>query len=470
MNGRDYVEKCIRSLRLPTGAATHDRILSDVLRVHAEANSARVVRRSAVVRRLIMTNWMLKISGLGIVIVLAVVLFAHFGGGATVLADVLAHIQQESYSFTLTIRSGQASSVLRGTVYRKGQVRFDNGVGEETQSTIVDLESRKRLLLSHQSKTARYVEGPEELTNTGSDRLLLLCSRPVESLWHLRDGTEDDLGEGVIGGTKAHGFRIVHEDEYFRNEITLWAGRRSGWPLRVEIASLALKPPRDRLDFILENFVTESDLDEGLFSLEVPPGYALSAQADSPDTASERQGSDEAGKVIKALQLWPQGRVDEALDLLLDVDWDKPMVFVDEPCIFSLTEQAVASLGQTDRDQLMPVILDQCNQLRKICFALVERAKAARSVQDYTKAETCLTTVLHLGELANRDPGGIFIAQLTGIAAQKLSLVQLKPLYLEMNAAEKLVDIEMKIQQVDAEHQALAQKARGQQDPSAPAR
>ncbi len=466
MSDRNYIEKCIKSLRPPTGADIQGRILEDILRVQAETRIARSARRHAAIRRLIMTNWMLKIGGLGTIFVVAVVLLAHLGGGTAALAEVLEHIQRDSYSFTLTIRSGQADRVLRGLVYPGGRVRFDSGHGTGASSTIVDLEPGRRLLLSHGSKTARYVEGRDELTYMGSDRLLLLCSRPMESLWHLRDGTENDLGQETIAGMKARGFHIVHEDEYFRNEITLWAELRSGWPLRVEIASTARKPPKDRLDFVLEDFVTESNLDGELFRLEVPPGYALSGQRNPPETASEDQSPDEAGKVKESFRLWSQGRNDEALALLLSVDWDRPMVFADEPYVFSLTEQAVASLGQAGKDELVPVILEQCNQLRKICFALVDRAKEARSAQDYARAETCLMTALHLGELANRDPGGTFIAQLTGIAARKLSLVRLKSLYEEMNAREKLVDTELKIQQVDAEHQALAEKARGQNAPT----
>jgi len=458
MSSRDYIEKCVKSLRLSRDADMHSRILEDVLHVHAETRVVRSAHRYAAVRRFIMTSWTLKIGGLGAIFVVAVVLFAQFGGGTTALAEVLEHIQQDNYSFTLTIRSGQARSVLRGRVYSGGRVRFDAGAGDS--STVVDLQSRRRLLLSHRSKTARYVEGTEELTHTGSDRLLLLCSQPMESLWHLCDGTEDDLGQETIAGVKAQGFLAVHEDEYFRNEITLWAASRSGWPVRVEIASTALKPPKDRLDFILEDFVMESKLDERLFSLEPPSGYVLSGQAGPPENPSEEENPDEAGKIAEAFRLWAQERNDEALDSLLSVDWDRPMVFADEPYLFSLTEQAVASLQPTDRDRLVAVILNECNQLRKICFALVDRAKEAQSAQDYANAETCLTTALHLGELANRNPGAMLIPQMTGIAARKLSLVQLKSLYEEMNATEKLVDTELKTQQVDAEHQALAQKAR----------
>jgi hypothetical protein len=210
--------------------------------------------------------------------------------------------------------------------------------------------------------------------------------------------------------------------------------------------------------FTLERFDIEADLDEALFSLEMPAGYTLSELKTLQDVEFGDQSSDEARKIAEAFQLWTNGQDDEALGLILSVDWDEPITFAEEPYIFTLTERAMVEFEKAERDRLMPIVLDSCSQLRKICLALVDRAKQARSAQDYAKAEVHLTTALHLGELANRDPEGMFIVQLVGIAARKLSLVQLKSLYEEMNAPEKLVVTEQKIQQVDADHQRLVKK------------
>jgi len=408
-----------------------------------------------------MTNWILKLSVAGVAVVVAIVLLAHLGGGSIALADVLEHVQDQSYSFNLTVRVDDASTTLRGMVYQQGRTRFDGKVGAGTVSTITDLHSRQCLLLFHQFKTARYMDGSEELTNTGADKLLLLCARPIEHLWYLRDGTEEDLGEENVDGVKARGFRVVHEDEYFQNEITLWAEANSGRPVTVEVVSTALKPPRGQLVFTLADFDVETDLPESLFSLEVPPGYALSDQTNLQDIEFNDQTSEEAQKITDALRLWKNNESDEAIRLLLSVKWDEPITFAEEPYIFTLTEQAIVELKQAQRDQLMPVVLDSCNRLRKLCFALVERAKEARSNQEHAEAEGYLVTALRLGELVNRDPEGMFIVQLVGIAMRKLSLVQLKSLYEEMDAPEKLVAIEQKIQQVDADHQMLRNRTSG---------
>ena len=408
-----------------------------------------------------MTRWIWKLSLAGIAVVVALTLFLPFGRSGLVLADVLDRIQGSSYRFDLTIRFGQAYKTVQGQVYQQGRARFDDKVGLGTVSAIVDLQSRRSLLLFHQFRTARYMEGSEEPTHTADDQVLLLCSRPIEDLWHLRDGTEDDLGEETIDGVKAHGFRVVHEDEYFRNEITLWAEVRSAEPVTVEIVSTALKPPGDQLVFELEDFVVEPEMDAALFSMEVPAGYTLSDQARLEDVEFEDESSAEAEKIAEAFRLWADSKADESIETLLKVNWDSPIVFAEEPYLFTLTEQDIVELEESERERVMSIVMPSCSQVRKMCFALVDRAKAARSGKDYAAAERYLETALHLGELLNRDPEGMFIVQLVGIAARKLALVQLKALYEEMNAPEKLVTTEQKIQEVDALHQTLRKRATG---------
>jgi outer membrane lipoprotein-sorting protein len=421
-----------------------------------------------------MTRWLLKLSIAAIAIVAAVVLVSQLGGGVA-LADVLEHIQQSSYSFDLTIRFGNAYKTVRGSVFQHGRARFDDEVGGGTVSTIVDLASRKSLVLFHKFQTARFMEAREEpsntgadldasneLSNTGADKLLLLCSRPIEELWRLRDGTEEDLGEKTIDGVQARRFRVVHEDEYFRNEITLWAKVRSGLPLTVEIASTALKPPGDQLVFTLEGFVVDPEMDESLFNLKVPPGYSLAEQTTLADIEFAEESSGEAKKIAETLRLWADGQKDRAIETLLDVNWVAPITFAEEPYVFALTEQNIVELKQEEQQRVIAPVMDSCKFIRQICFELVERAKTARSAEEYATAETQLEAGLHLGELLNRDPEGIVIAQLVGIAVRKLALVRLKELYEEMDAPEKLVAAEQRIQEVDAAHQALVRKLRGQ--------
>jgi hypothetical protein len=459
MSDRNDIHGRLRDLRARADAETHERILSDVLRVHAETRKAAPSLVSTLVRRYIMTRWIWKLSLAGVAVIVALVLCLPSGGGGLALADVLHHIQQSSYRFDLTIGVDNARTTVLGRVYQQGRARFDDKVGLGTVSTIVDLESRRSLLLFHQFHTARYAEESEELTHTGADELLLLCSRPIEDLWHLRDGSEEDLGEQTHDGRKAHGFRVVHEDEYFRNTVTLWADAGSAEPITVQIVSAALKPPGNEMTFTLANFVVDPNMDATPFSLEVPPGYTLADHTTLEDVTFAEDSSPEADKIATALQLGSEDKIDEAVATVLTVDWARPIVFAEEPYLFTLTEKNVIEFKQAERERVMAVVMKSCSVVRKICFALVDRAKAARAEGDHTTAEKALEAAVRLGELLNREPDTTLIAQLVGIAARKLALVQLKALYEEMNAAEKRVSTEQKIQQVDAEHQTIKNRA-----------
>ena len=462
MSGRNDIHRRLRDLRFHVDAETHERILSDAMRVHADTRKAAPLLVSTIVGRFIMTHWIWKLSLAGVAVIVALVLFLPLGGSSLALANVLDRIQQSSYRFDLTVRVDDAQTTVRGQVYQQGRGRFDDKVGLGTVSTIVDLESRRSLLLFHQFHTARFVEEPEGLTKTGADEVLLLCSRPIEDLWHLRDGTEEDLGEKTFDGVKARGFRVMHEDEYFRNAITLWADVRSAEPITVDIISTALKPPGNELTFLLSDFVVDPNMDAASFSLEVPPGYTLSNRTKPEDVTFTEESSPEADKIAAALQLGIEGKIDEAGATILTVDWAAPIVFAEEPYVFTLTEQDIVEFKQDEREAVMGVVMKSCSVVRKMCFALVDRAKAARAAGDQAAAERDLEAAVHLGELLNREPDGILIAQLVGIAARKLALVELEGLYEKMNAAEKRVSTEQKIQQVDAEHQAIKERAAGQ--------
>jgi hypothetical protein len=462
MSERHDIDKRIQDLRFKVSDETHDRILTDALHAHADAKKMTWRLCPTAIGRMIMSHWALKVTLAGVAVVVAIAVFSTLGGGSLVLADVLEKIQGNSYGFDVTVRAGQAYHTFRGRVYQQGRARFDDKVGLGIVSTIVDLESRKSLLLFHRFKTARHVEGSEEASNTGADQLLLLCSRPMEDLWHLRDGTEEDLGEETIDGVKAQGFRVTQEDEYFRSAITLWAAVRSARPVRVEIVSTALKPPGEALVFELEDFVVDAEMDAALFSMDVPAGYTLSEKARLEDVEFAEENSKEAERIAAAFELWVDGKADESIETLLKVDWDRAIVFAEEPYLLTLTEQDVVELEERERERVMSMVMPSCAAVRKMCFALVDRAKAARSGKDYAAAERYLETALHLGELLTRDPEGVIIVHLVGIAVRKVALGELKALYGEMNASEKVVATEQKIQDVDAAHQVIKKQATNQ--------
>lgn len=389
-----------------------------------------------------------------VVLVIGLMIFAHLNNGIA-FAEVLNYIQAQGYSFDLTVREDNTSETMRGMIFQPGLMRFDAKAGVRSFTAITDLNSKKTLLLSRHFKTAQYVNTAEEFERLGASKLLYLCSRPIQNLWNLRDGTEEELGKKEIDGLTALGFKVIHRDDNFDNEITLWADSRSGRPVSVEIISTALQSPRNRLVWTLNNFDLDTELDESMFSMEVPADYALANQKNLQDINFADESDQEARKIANAMQLWKDDKKEQAIKTLLEVNWENSITFSKEPYIFTITEKELVSLKKSEQDELMPIIMDSCSVIRQICFELVRIAKEAIASNDYARAELYLETALNFGELVNRNPEAMYIVRLVGIAMRKLSLVQLESLYEQWNQPDKLSSVRQNIQQVDAYHKSI---------------
>ena len=77
----------------------------------------------------------------------------------------------------------------------------------------------------------------------------------------------EPVGVQVIDGRRAEGFRV----QSGATEVTIWADPKTSLPIRVE--SVLSGPSEVRM--VMTDFEVGVDLDESLFSLDVPPGYTV---------------------------------------------------------------------------------------------------------------------------------------------------------------------------------------------------
>ncbi|MBN1805253.1 MAG: hypothetical protein JW837_08390 [Sedimentisphaerales bacterium] len=458
MTNPEKPEEIIRQMHFKASEQTHTRIRNDVLAAYQQSRRSRSVLAQNLTRRTIMFRRLIQVAFTIVVLVIGLIIFAHLNNGIA-FAEVLNCIQAQGYSFDLTVQEENVSETMRGMILQPGRMRFDARTGVRSFSAITDTGSQKTLLLSRHFKIAQYVNTAEEFERMGASKLLYLCSRPIQNLWDLRDGTEEELGKRKFDGNTALGFKVIHRDDNFDNEITLWADARSGRPISVEIISTALQAPGYRLVWALNNFDLDTELDESMFSMDVPADYALANQKSLQDIDFEKKSDQEARKIVNVMQLWKDDRKDEAIKTLLEVNWDEQITFAEEPYILTMTEKELSSLKKSEQEKLMPIIMDSCSVLREICFELVRIAKEAIATNDYAKAELHLETAQSFGELVNRDLEAMYIVRLVGIAMRKLSLVELESLYEQWNQPDKLNSVREEIQQVDAYHKSLADGA-----------
>ena len=422
--------------------------------------------------RIIMKSRITKTAAAAVLIIAVLIGINQFDGSIDVssvaFGRVLEYFQGSSYSFDLTFatiiedeeRSSQAYT-SRAMVWEMGKMRFDcSGNGKVGSiSSITDFNTGRSLLLFHQNKTAVAKE-QSVLSNAGVEGIFSFCSKPVENLWNLRDGTEEQLGEKEIDGQRVTGFRVFQEDQYFKYDITIWADFESGAPSLVEVMANPLDDYFS-IRWTMENFDLDIELDEGLFSLDVPAGYTLAYQEDLEKLEVETEPSFESEKIVQMLELWSQGNKNGAIEHLLEVDWTKQIEFGKEPYVFSLTEKGYVSLKVDDQRKAIKEVMAAGSTMKKIVKQALAMGKTAAANRDYEKAEQYFDAGLQLGKLLDRNPESMIITRLVGLSAQKVALNEMINLYRTTNNQKKLQVAENQLRMAEAEGDEIKRKVTG---------
>jgi hypothetical protein len=374
------------------------------------------------------TAYALAAVGTLVVIVLLVFVLSP-GPSGVAFAQVLEKLHGSAYTCELLAGpGGEAPPVVQMSVLSPGRMRLDSPTGIGEISVIVDVSRSESMILFHRQRAAVWgPPDPEEEPEAWG--LLNFCLQPIEQLWGLRDGSEEELGEQEIEGQPAEGFRVRHEGGDVEHEITIWAHAETGMPVLVEIVFTLIDDPDATTTVAMRRFALQDDLDEDLFRLEVPEGYTLAYRKNREDLDDETDRSDEAERITEVLSLWEQGEAEAAIEVLLSIDWAQPIEFAGEPYLFSLTESAYISLKADEQREIMAETMVTGGHVRKIARELVARAERLMSAREYKAAEAHLKAGVSLGYLLSRDAEALVIGRLLGIAVQQLTLEKLIELY-----------------------------------------
>jgi hypothetical protein len=394
--------------------------------------------------------------------------FLETDAGSVAFGEVLGYIQTSSYTFDLSVETaleGQDSTAftMQAMVWELGWMRVDcsaGGVGRI--SSITDFNAGKTLLLFHENRAGVIKEESVLNKNTGAKGIVAFCTKPIEDLWNLRDGTERQLGEKRINGHTVTGFRVSQKDRYFVYDVTVWAHSESGVPSLVEVIAKPLDESYPSIKWAMNNFDLDVELDGESFSLELPAGYTLAYGSHLDELEAGAEPSAEAEKIVQMLELWSEGRKSEAVDILLQVNWAEAIEFGKEPYLFSITEKGYISLKADDQNRAMEEIMATAAKVRQIAFGVLDLGQAAVAAQDYDRAERHFEAVLQLGKLLARDPESLIIVRLVGIAVEKKTLNEMISLYTTMNDQEKLQAVESEFKLAEAEAEKIKKKVKGQ--------
>jgi outer membrane lipoprotein-sorting protein len=418
------------------------------------------------IRRIIMKSRITKIAAAAVILIVILVglsrLDSSIDGAGVAFGDVLQKIQGRSYTFDLTVTTGdKTSTTVQGSVQEPSRMRFDGSVGSHKISSIVDRSKGKSLILFHQFKTCQIMDVTIPHRDEHVGGIFALYTKPVENLWNLRDGTEEELGQKEIDGQIAEGFRISQEDKYFRYDITIWADTKTAVPLLVEMLAKPLADSPGAMKWTMTNFDLDVELAEDLFSLQTPPGYTLAHQVGLNELDKGAKRSAEAEKIEQMLTLWTEGKKSKAVELLLAIDWMKNIKFSDKPYPFTLTEKEYVSLKPEDGRQIMTEVLATSRAIREIIREVLALGQNAMSVQDYERAERYFEPALQMGRLLMRNPDSMITVRMVGIAVERKALEKLISLYKATNQQKKLGAAEDEMQAMIAEMDKIKRKLSG---------
>ena len=449
----------------------HDHLRESLMASLPDRLPAKKIHRKKFIGDTIMKSKITKLAAAAVIIIAVLIGINHFGGSidmtSVAFGEVLGYIQRHSYTFDLTVdtvteKQGSVAFTMQAMVWELGWMRLDCTAPVGKISSITDFTAGKTLLLFHENKAGVIKKESVLNKNTGAGGIVSFCTKPIENLWNVRDGTEERLGEEEINGQHVIGFRVFQEDRYFEYDITIWADSESGAPSLVETIAKPFDETYPSIKWTMENFNLDVELDEELFSLDLPEGYALAYQEDLEKLEVETEPSDESKKIVQMFELWSEGRKDEAIGILLGIDWTEQIEFGKEPYIFSITEKGYISLKAEDQKRAMEEIMATAATARKIVHEILNLGQAAVAAQDYKGAERYFEAALQLGKLLARDPESMIIVRLLGIAVEKKTLDEMINLYTTTNAQEKLQVAEEQLWAVEAEGDKIKKKVRGQ--------
>jgi hypothetical protein len=204
-----------------------------------------------------------------------VVIGVHYSGGSidgasVAWADVLNNINAaKTVAFILESESeNQIGTEFweKGDVKIKGPYRLFDGISghcfangkpsESTMRSIMDISHQNQFILIYPKIKWAYTG------NDGGNDALLTYDEITKDF---RNGTEENLGRVKINGRVTICFKVSENN----NEITIWADPVTGLPIRIERLAIDEKDKT-----VLSNINFNIELDDELFKITVPDGYA----------------------------------------------------------------------------------------------------------------------------------------------------------------------------------------------------
>jgi outer membrane lipoprotein-sorting protein len=232
-----------------------------------------------------------------VVTIIAVLIGVHQFGNSmekVAFADVVRPIltaRTATYKITLKIPNmmtgnGTMTVESEGMFMEPGYMREATPAG---RVKIVDFQKGKMLLLNTEKKTAKVYEQniPDEVNIFSEIR------KRIKQAQQVGDESVEFLGKQKFDGEIAIGYRVREPP----GDVTVWADAETLLPLRIEYSMTEMVG--EESSYIITDIAFDVELDESLFSSEIPEGYTVETRQMIMSDPKERD-------LIEAFRLWTQ--------------------------------------------------------------------------------------------------------------------------------------------------------------------
>ena len=216
--------------------------------------------------RTIMRNPISKLAAAAVIIVAILIGVHYFGGPIDGAGVAWAKVSQrildaDTAIFNVTLGEAPPIKHIAGEKLLRQKLPggFDN---------IIDYEQGKVLTLNSKNKTAMFVQidGFPEAPPNFFERL----KTGIEKLKNAPDVVVESLGTIEINGINATGIRVYSGKSI---DMTIWSEPQTNLPILIIIDNYM-----GQTNVVFSDFDFDAEIDESLFSMEIPQGYSQQEQ------------------------------------------------------------------------------------------------------------------------------------------------------------------------------------------------
>ncbi|MGE5295905.1 MAG: LolA family protein [Solirubrobacterales bacterium] len=292
------VKTFFRNAEIGTNADQDKAVLADAIRAGELKSQEDVARIQPSVRRLIMKNPLVKLAAAAILVIAVLAGLRLFSGESVTFARVIEPFltaRTATFEYTVSLQDGPSQT---GEAMFMAPAHIRRGRPGET-IVVGDLQQGRMVVLIPVQNRAIVYELKNVSEEPGEWNLFLEIRRRILEMNPSPDESVQPLGTQQIEGKEAIGYRV----EKPGMSITVWADAESLLPIQIESAT-------GPLTYSMSHIAFDVELDESLFSTEIPAGYSV--------TTMEVDGSDPEEKdLIDTFRTWAEhadGRFPSTLD------------------------------------------------------------------------------------------------------------------------------------------------------------